>query len=540
MLDGTLPSTISTYNGDAVVSYRLRANVVRSGFASNFHHSTTFSLTRSYASEALEFNQTLEIENTWPGKIMYCLTLPFKAYAAGDDIVVSVKFMPIAKGVKVLSIASVLKEYTTVHTRHSSHPDSRVAASVKHDLQNGQAVQVVEEVVPPPLHYNDSQETFTVSRRDSLIGPTSHPGSHPGMPIGLPSQQRITPLGGQTPNGSYFPRDSSSHAEAGPSSDVQQTADESEEVVAGDDEISTSYSIRIPPWTTASHSVHPVLVTHKLKWSCAIANPDGHISELRCALPIVILDNNLLEEARGAGASARGLLIGGAAVDEAQRVDLPSYNNHVYDRVAVADASNATGIYSRSGHNTPLPSPHSITPPHILPVSRSGSPTRGMSRGSVSAEPGDDVPPRRQLSSWADSELQMFLCTLRVHSRDSSAQDTPSASRGPSRPVSRRNSRSGRNSVGESRVGSRTSSPEPVAGSPMLGRAGGISCTGARASVFWLQSPESPSIFVQAYAVTRVHWQTDSSQQLGGCTRYPSDSNRYYSAKRCFVLQSSS
>ncbi|CAD6567238.1 MAG: hypothetical protein TREMPRED_003425 [Tremellales sp. Tagirdzhanova-0007] len=383
VLDDTLPSTISTYNGDAVVSYKLRANVVRSGFASNLHHSTTFTLARSYTPEALEFNQTLEIENTWPGKVMYCLTLPFKAYAAGDDITVSVKFMPIAKGVKVLSIASVLKEYTTVHTRHSSHPDSRVAASVKHDLQNGQAMQVVEEVVPPPSHYNGSQETFTVSRFDSLISPASHPGGQPETSANLPEQQRVTPSVGPRTNGSYFPSDPVPHAQAGPSSNVQQTTDETEEITAGDDEISTSFSIHIPPWTTASHSIHPVLVTHKLKWSCAIANPDGHISELRCALPIVILDNTLLDEARTAGASARGLLIGGAAADEAQRIDLPSYNNHVYDRIAVADASNAAGVYTRSGRNTPLPSPHSVTPPHTLPTSRSGSPTRGMSRGQA-------------------------------------------------------------------------------------------------------------------------------------------------------------
>ena len=472
VLDDTLPSTISTYNGDAVVSYKLRANVVRSGFASNLHHSTTFTLARSYTPEALEFNQTLEIENTWPGKVMYCLTLPFKAYAAGDDITVSVKFMPIAKGVKVLSIASVLKEYTTVHTRHSSHPDSRVAASVKHDLQNGQAMQVVEEVVPPPSHYNGSQETFTVSRFDSLISPASHPGGQPETSANLPEQQRVTPSVGPRTNGSYFPSDPVPHAQAGPSSNVQQTTDETEEITAGDDEISTSFSIHIPPWTTASHSIHPVLVTHKLKWSCAIANPDGHISELRCALPIVILDNTLLDEARTAGASARGLLIGGAAADEAQRIDLPSYNNHVYDRIAVADASNAAGVYTRSGRNTPLPSPHSVTPPHTLPTSRSGSPTRGMSRGSVSAEPGDDVPPRRQLSSWAGSELRLSLGTLRAHSTDSSVQDTPFTSRDPSRPLSRRNSRSGRNSRGESRVESRASSPERMAGSPMSGREG--------------------------------------------------------------------
>ncbi len=373
MLDGTLPSTLSTYTGDGSIGYKLRANVVRSGFAHNFHESKTFTLARSFTPEALEFNQTLEIENTWPGKIMYSLTLPFKAYAAGDDIPVNVKFQPIAKGVKVLTVSSVLKEYTLVHARSKSHPDSRVAASVTHEMQSGRAVQVSIDSVQPPPQYT---------------GPPWHP----------------TPL------------------DAGPSNVV-----EDDEV--GDDEINTSFSIPIPPWTTASHGVHPIFVTHKIKWSCSISNPDGHISELRCALPVTILDKSLLAEARAAGSSTRGLLFGGS--QDAPRVDLPSYNNHVYDRVAVATA-----------------------------LRSSGSTPSGSSPSGPASPVHDDVPPRRQLSSWADSELLLSLGSLHT------SGDTPAASRGASRPTSRRSSAAG------SRNGSRTSSPDRSAGSSVDDRRG--------------------------------------------------------------------
>ena len=429
ILDGNLPSSIQTYAGDAIIGYNLRVDVVRSGFSSNYHDSKSFTLTRTYTPEALEFNQTLEIENTWPGKVMYALTLPFKAYAAGDDIPVRVKFMPLAKGVKVLSITSVVKEYSRSLTRNSSHADSRVAVSVKHELRRGQAIPVSEEPQHAPSHYLDSRSHGS-SRNNSLIGLSSLSAS----PSSTPVPQRL-------PRGS----DSGIAEAPGLSGPSELSLDGSEDLEIGDDEVDTSISIPIPPWTNATHSVHPVFITHKIKWSCSISNPDGHVSELRCALPIIILDHSLLEEARAAGASSRGLLFGGVAAAEAQQVDLPSYNNHV------ADSGNASGFLPRSTQATPLPSPPSATPPSH-PPSRPASPNRNR---SYTSEP-DDIPPRRQLSSWADSELLLSLGSLQTYSNGTSPHETPGTSRGPSRPLSRRDSRSGRSSG----RGSRASSPE--------------------------------------------------------------------------------
>jgi hypothetical protein len=450
-LDGNLPSSIKTYTNDASIGYKLRVHVVRSGLASNYQNVKTFTLARTFTNEALEFNQTLEIENTWPGKVMYSLTLPHKAYAAGDDIPVSIKFMPLAKGVRILSVSSVVKEYTLVHTRHSSHPDARVAASVKHELVGGKAYEVAEgttRAAPAVPSQESSRAHSTVASR--LSSPSRTP-----MP--LPSQLPADNWAARPPD-SFFPAQAGpSNAVAGSSTSTHSTA--SEDVEIGDDEINTSLSIAIPAWTTPSHSIHPVFVTHKIKWSCSISNPDGHVSELRCALPICIIDNSLLSEARAAGANTRALLFGGAAAEEAQQVDLPSYNNHVYDRIAVADSGTATSFMPRSLQATPMGSPASATPPHSRPPSRPGSPNRGMSTN-------DDVPPRRQLSQWADSELLLSLGALssgsnsRAHSHENSPGETPPDSRGPSRPQSRAGGRSGRSSNAGSRAGSRASSPE--------------------------------------------------------------------------------
>lgn len=435
MLDGALPSTIHTYNGEALVQYKLRVTVVRSGFThTNWTHTKMFYLQRTYTPDALEFNQTLEIENTWPGKIMYSLTLPYKAYAAGDEIPVNVKFMPLAKGVRVTAVSSVLKEYTTVHTRHSTHNDSRIASSCKHELTGGRAVLVCDDAVRPPAHSAGTWVGYN-SRRQSVD------------PIRLATESA-----------------------AGPS--VNRTDEEiahEGDVMVGDDEINTALSIRIPPWTTPSHSIHPVYISHKLKWSCTIANPDGHISELRCALPILVLDHSLLDEARAAGSSTRALLFGGGESDEVGQIELPSYSNHVYDRVA-ADSGQATGYTSRSSRTpTGNHTPASATPPHSRPASRPGSPRRH--------DNGLDNPPRPELPSGTDTELLRALGALEL-AQSPSPTHTPPESRGTSRPLSRRSSfgRSGRSSnmgsrVG-SRAGSRASSPErqPTEGRGFTGR----------------------------------------------------------------------
>lgn len=77
--DTTFPSSLRTWNNEAHVSYKLRAVAIRSGaFSSNFQATKTVNLLRTYTSEALEFTQTLEIENSWPLKVAYSLTLPHK------------------------------------------------------------------------------------------------------------------------------------------------------------------------------------------------------------------------------------------------------------------------------------------------------------------------------------------------------------------------------------------------------------------------------------------------------------------------------
>lgn len=347
--DTTLPSSIRTWNNEAHVAYKLRATAVRTGaFSHNFIATKPVVLLRTFTAEALEFTQTLEIENTWPMKVSYSLTLPHKyvlrrsgvsirriadhlayppcslprAFAAGDNIPIAIKFQPLMKGVHVTSISTVVKEYTLVHTRHSSHPDVRVAASIKHDIRNGKAYVHKEKTEKPlvrrPSQRERDEAEERAERAAALAAASPGGGATPGplptarstfgppwtaAPAGAeaegyfpdftnhggPSSSRPDALSANNPRNSTSSESSqlapdifaggldpvtATHVEA--QAAYLAAREEQREVELGDGEVDTMISIPLPMWATPTHNVHPVFVTHKIKWSCVISNPDGH------------------------------------------------------------------------------------------------------------------------------------------------------------------------------------------------------------------------------------------------------------------------
>ncbi|KAF9471719.1 hypothetical protein BDN70DRAFT_909313 [Pholiota conissans] len=154
-IGGTLPSSISTNAlGGASVTYKLRASAVRPGLSHNLQANVPVHIVRSFTHEALEYQQTLEIENTWPEKLMYSIMLPHKAWAAGDTLIAVLKFSPISKGVSVASIVSSLQETTKTYARSGAQEDTRIVCSVRHEIVAGRARASVRRprVPGPPLH----------------------------------------------------------------------------------------------------------------------------------------------------------------------------------------------------------------------------------------------------------------------------------------------------------------------------------------------------------------------------------------------------
>ncbi|KAJ8518138.1 hypothetical protein ONZ45_g4772 [Pleurotus djamor] len=369
-IGGSLPSSISTQaSGGAAIIYKLRANLVRPGFS--FAHSALQAVipiyvVRAFSSEALEYQQTLEIENTWPEKLMYSIMLPHKAWAAGDKVVALAKFSPLAKGVRIISITSTVHETTKIYSakgvyQESTHP----VASVMHEMVGGVAHEVTRDELRRRRSASFGRSPSGAASPAGL-GTRTPPQSH----TPTPSTSSSAPMFSMTPLADPSSSSSSSSAHSSPrpamlplASTATSTYTPSinpDETIETMDEMSTLLHIPIPPnTTTPTHSLDPIVVSHRLRWSILIHNLDGHTSELRCSLPIHVLDPRLLGEARQFTAVTRRFLLGDhhhhqhdyddgyggggetmndedaeLLMDNEEDLELPSYYSHVRDRVA--------------------------------------------------------------------------------------------------------------------------------------------------------------------------------------------------------------
>ncbi|KAL0956771.1 hypothetical protein HGRIS_002891 [Hohenbuehelia grisea] len=331
-IGGSLPSSISTSaGGGASIMYKLRAHVARPGFNHNLQTVVPVSVVRSFTPEALEYQQTLEIENTWPEKVMYSIMLPHKAWAAGDSVTAVVKLSPLAKGVRILTVTSTLHETTKLWGRSGLQESTAQVASIIHEFVGG---------VPVPV---TRQELRRRSRRSSTASTPPHSATPSSSSMPLPP----TPPNGRVLSAAFSmtaaSTSSDSHSppyalsrQPSPSASTSSAAMTVPEDDETPSEITTHLHIPVPINITPSHALEPICVSHRIRWSILIGNPDGHTSELRCSLPMHVLDPRLRDEARQYTAATHRVLLGDpeSALDNTEDTELPSYNSHVRDRVA--------------------------------------------------------------------------------------------------------------------------------------------------------------------------------------------------------------
>ncbi len=227
-----------------------------------------------------------------------------------------------------------------------------------------------------------------------------------------------------------------------------------------------------------------------MRWSILIGNLDGHTSELRCSLPIHVLDHRLTDEARAATLQTRRLLLGASDVeggeavlgdDEEDSEVLPSYPSHVRDRVANAYLPDAATMrvanaWVVNGISPTIPERAAQTPGiHSEDSSGLQSPApletwQVGAHGSVRRPPrSEHLPNEPQPGAhpleWVNTELLLSLGReapeappAAVVQRSTPPSRTPPESSHASRHVSRFPSRRG--SRANSRANSRAASPE--------------------------------------------------------------------------------
>ncbi|KIY53632.1 hypothetical protein FISHEDRAFT_32979 [Fistulina hepatica ATCC 64428] len=386
-LGGSLPSTVSTtVLGGASVTYKLRAHVTRPGLSHNLQTQCPVVLVRSFTPEALEYQQTLEIENTWPEKIMYSIMIPHKAWAAGDSFAALVKFQPLTKGTAVMNITSSIHETTKIYARSGLQDHTRVVASIRHDIVDGRAVEASE-----PEHYGRHVHRSSLSHT-----PRTSPTSS-SSPNGNGSFALTSPVAAASSTPIAGPSTSSGIGNGEP--DVDQDGYTSTDVV-------TQLVLPIPLTITPTHGLEPITVSHRIRWSILIHNPDGHTSELRCSLPLHLLSTRLLADARRHTLAARRLLLGGEdAQPEEEDADseLPSYNAHVRDRVANMFLPEAATV-TMSVTNSWLSS--QMSPIASLTSSGMASPLEEHVLSHLPHQPGSGT---NTPLDWVNSELLLSL-----------------------------------------------------------------------------------------------------------------------------------
>ncbi|KAA1089632.1 hypothetical protein PGT21_025515 [Puccinia graminis f. sp. tritici] len=418
-----LPASLRTSSGSGLIYYKLKAVAARPNafllkHPSRFETKKFLRVSRSFPAEALEWSQTLDIENTWPGKISYEISLPRKAFVAGETIPISIKFTPLVKGVRVTSLVVTIKEHVTLLAKPGAmpHAENRDVGEYRFEFKTGTSQPASRSSEPPNRRMGalTSTDLSLLTRRLQAVSVGNEGGSRNEQSSGRsePARSRAVSTGTRSVTTIFDPEN------------PENLSGELEKVVG----------ISLPATTTPTHPIPPVTVTHKLRFSAFISNPDGHTSELRCALPLHVLAAELMAEATlAAGGNGTNSLVFGpsgsllpTSQTDGAPTELPSYPEHVRDRLApIASAGNRPAL---------IPAPWSLaTTPAGTPLESPSSRRSSISHGYFPT-----------MTRWNDPELARSL--------DPSAE-TDHASRG-------------RSSHTSSRASSRGSSPN--GGHPFL------------------------------------------------------------------------
>ncbi|KAK9474838.1 uncharacterized protein V1510DRAFT_410802 [Dipodascopsis tothii] len=128
VLPGAIHESVEGLDGGSVV-YKMKATVERGRFANNMIKKKHVRIVRTLGPEALELSQTMSIENIWPNKVDYSISIPSKAVAIGSATPVHLILQPLLKGLKLGTIQCVLKEYYTLQIPHGpAHANARTVA----------------------------------------------------------------------------------------------------------------------------------------------------------------------------------------------------------------------------------------------------------------------------------------------------------------------------------------------------------------------------------------------------------------------------
>lgn len=101
--------------------YKLECTIERGRFEKSLHRAKHLRVVRTLHPQNLNLVESIDINNTWPGKVQYNVTIPRKGIAVGSRVPIHILVVPIAKGLRLRSINAVLVQH-----HHVAHLGGRL------------------------------------------------------------------------------------------------------------------------------------------------------------------------------------------------------------------------------------------------------------------------------------------------------------------------------------------------------------------------------------------------------------------------------
>ncbi|OQV09982.1 Arrestin or S-antigen, domain-containing protein [Cladophialophora immunda] len=108
ILEGSLPESVEGLK-DAWIIYRLKAEISRKR-GRDIVVRKPLRIVRTLDSNALELSHAMSVENIWPNKIEYSISIPNKAVAFGSFVQVDFKLISLLKGLVIGNVSTQVKE----------------------------------------------------------------------------------------------------------------------------------------------------------------------------------------------------------------------------------------------------------------------------------------------------------------------------------------------------------------------------------------------------------------------------------------------
>ncbi|KAH3687048.1 hypothetical protein WICPIJ_001961 [Wickerhamomyces pijperi] len=199
ILPGSSMESVEGLPGSSLV-YKLQAHIERGRFSNDITTRKHIRIVRTFTPDSLELSETMAVDNTWPKKVEYTISIPTRAVAIGSATPINVTMVPLCKGLRLGKVKVSLQEhYSCIGSFGPPHAGERT----------------ISELVVPSSDQDVNEDRWEINSILSIP----------------PSLAKCT-------------------------QDVDILSN--------------------------------VKVRHKLKFVIGLINPDGHVSELRASLPIVL------------------------------------------------------------------------------------------------------------------------------------------------------------------------------------------------------------------------------------------------------------